>query len=321
MKNILFRPAPSGIIGVVASLLILASCQTQPSSENKSQEPGLADTTQPVDKSTMEKNGIKLTEVKNSPEFPEAKIGINTPAHGEMLKSGKIKFNFNVENYSLGNQTQDSESKLCANSAKGQHIHSIINNGAYTAHYENAFEKEITEDGYYVSLAFLSRSYHESIKTKNAYILTDFMVGKPTNIDTMFSEDPETGEAYETHVAVFKNEKKQQVDLKLSSNPFLFYSRPKGDYTGEKEINRLLLDFFLVNIDLSEDGYKVKAVINGTEFLLSKWCPYYIEGLPLGENKISLTLVDSEGNPVYEASPFFESGERVFTLKKDEMPG
>ena len=30
-----------------------------------------------------------------------------------------------------------------ANSAKGQHIHFIVNNGPYSAHYSNNFEKDI----------------------------------------------------------------------------------------------------------------------------------------------------------------------------------
>jgi hypothetical protein len=30
-----------------------------------------------------------------------------------------------------------------ANSAKGQHIHFIVNNGPYSAHYSNNFEKEL----------------------------------------------------------------------------------------------------------------------------------------------------------------------------------
>ena len=32
--------------------------------------------------------------------------------------------------------------------------------------------------------------------------------------------------------------------------------------------------------------------------MIDTWQPYYIEGLPMGENTITLTLVDAEGKKV-----------------------
>ncbi|MDZ7849205.1 MAG: hypothetical protein U5L96_22175 [Owenweeksia sp.] len=40
------------------------------------------------------------------------------------------------------------------------------------------------------------------------------------------------------------------------SQPMLFYSRPKGTYSGESA-KRVLLDFYLHNTKLSADGYSV----------------------------------------------------------------
>ena len=57
-----------------------------------------------------------------------------------------------------------------------------------------------------------------------------------------------------------------------------------------------MLDFYLINAELGKD-YTVKAEINGEEHMIDKWQPYYIEGLPMGENTIRLTLLDAEGNP------------------------
>ena len=125
-------------------------------------------------------------------------------------------------------------------------------------------------------LAFLSRSYHESVKNKNAFILTQ--VG----------------------------EKKVDLDKEL-----LFYSRPKGTYRGS-DTEKLLLDFYLVNTEISANGNKVRATIQDKEFIIDEWAPYYIEGLSKGEVKIKLELIDSFGNLIN--SPFNPS-ERIVTLE------
>ena len=164
----------------------------------------------------------------------------------------------------MGAQTLDAETKGLANSPKGQHIHFILDNGPYSAHYEPEFSKEIQE-GHHVLLAFLSRSYHESVK--NAFLVKPITVGTPE------------GEA---------------PDL---TAPHLFYSRPKGTYTG-KDTENLLLDFFLVNTEISATGNKVKATIEGQEFMLTEWAPYVINGLGKGEKSIRLQLLDKDNNPI-----------------------
>lgn len=232
----------------------------------------------------LSKNGITLVPVA-SPKFDNAALSLKQPAENATEKSGKVKFDFEVENYDLGNQTPDADQKMCANSAKGQHIHLILNNEPYSAHYEADFEKELA-DGHYVGLAFLSRSYHESIKQKSAYVLTQFDVGKA--------------------------EESAKADL---TAPHLFYSRPKGQYVGEKNIKKVMLDFYLANTTLSPDGNKVKATINGTAFLLDSWQPYFMEGLPEGELTVKLELIDKDGQPI--AGPF-NTVERKVKLFKEE---
>ena len=84
----------------------------------------------------------------------------------------------------------------------------------------------------------MSRSCHGSVKNNQAYVLTQ--IGDKNNIDL--------------------------------SNEFLFYSRPKGKYTGD-DTKKLLLDFYLVNTNISPDGNKVRATINETEFIIDDWTP------------------------------------------------
>ena len=86
-------------------------------------------------------------------------------------------FKFEVKNYALGMQTPDADQKMCANSAKGQHIHFIMDDAPYQASYTPNIAADM-KPGHHVLLAFLSRSYHESLKHKKSYILEEFNVGK-----------------------------------------------------------------------------------------------------------------------------------------------
>ena len=214
---------------------------------------------------------ITIHKVQGSPEYPNAKINLNEPL---AIKDG-YEFSFDVISYELGMQTLKNFDYKLANSAKGQHIHFIVNNGPYSAHYEDTFTKQFKESSN-VILAFLSRSYHESVKNPNSFVLT------------------QVGE--------------DKIDL---NKEFLFYSRPKGTYEG-LDTEYLLLDFYLVNTEISSNGNKVKATIMDTEFIIDEWTSYYIKGLPKGEIKIKLELIDASGNLI--DTPFNPS-ERTVILK------
>ncbi len=226
----------------------------------------------------VEEKKYTLTKV-SSPEFADASLSITNLENEATIPEGAYTFNFEVNNYELGVQTEDAEGKALANSDKGQHIHVIMDNEPYSAHYEPKAEKEL-EAGGHIMLAFLSRSYHESVKNDNSYILRTFTVGE--------------GEP-------------MVVDL---AAPHLFYSRPKGEYT-MAEGDGLLLDFFLINTTLSPDGNQVRATINGEEHMITEWAPYSIGGLEMGEVTIKLELVDAEGNVI--DGPF-NTVERTVTL-------
>jgi hypothetical protein len=237
---------------------------------------------EPAEQAEME---ILVSPVDDSPEFPDAILEMNEPEEFAQLEVGNVQFSYEVTNYELQAQTSDAGIKDCANSDKGQHIHLILNNQPYTAHYVPNFEQEL-QAGHYVALSFLSRSYHESLKNPEAFDLRQFTVGDAST---------------------------EEVDL---SGPNLFYSRPKGTYTGN-DTKKILLDFYLVNCDLSETGYKVRATINGHEFMLTDWVPYFVEGLPMGENVFILELIDGDGNLV--DSPFNRI-ERSITLEEGAPP-
>ena len=221
--------------------------------------------------SCINETEITITKVSGSPEYANAKLSLEDP----IILEDEYEFKFNVEQYELGLQTLKDFDYSLANSAKGQHIHFIINNDPYSAHYNEKFSKKL-EGNSNIILAFLSRSYHESVKNTNAFVLT------------------QVGE--------------QNIDL---SSEFLFYSRPKGTYKGS-DTEKLLLDFYLVNTEISANGNKVKATIQDKEFIIDEWAPYYIEGLSKGEVNIKLELIDALGNLI--ETPFNPS-ERTVTLE------
>jgi hypothetical protein len=207
---------------------------------------------------------LTFTKANASQAYPAASLSLKSldVIKGDSLH--ELKFSFDVQNFQLGTQTSDAPTRGIANSMHGQHIHFIVNNGPYEAHYPAEFTHKPT-DGSYVLLAFLSRSYHESVKESSAWWIDTLTIGNAAPLN---------------------------VDL---TAPHLFYSRPKGVYKGA-DTQKIMIDFYLLNTTLSADGNKVKATINGEELIINEWEPYFVEGLPMGESTITLELIDRDGN-------------------------
>ena len=265
------------------TLALLASCETsKPTTEVSATAGGTTASTASTSAESMESNGIRLTPFSDSPRFPEAQMQMRTPIANSTVPSGEVSFDYLITNFQLTKMSGGPHMAHMANSAKGQHIHNIVDNQPYTAHYETKFKKAIP-DGQHAVLSFLSRSYHESLKHRGAYDLRIINVGSTTP----------TGAPI--------------IDVKA---PNLFYSRPKDTYAGA-DAKRIMLDFYLVNTTLEPGGNRVRATINGTEFMLDRWLPYQMEGLPAGENTIKLELVNSSGTLIPGA---FNSVTRTFTV-------
>lgn len=217
---------------------------------------------------------ITIEKLESSPEYKTASFELKSPDTSKQLPSGEVNFEFDVQNYELGAQTKGPNASLLANSGKGQHIHFILNNQPYSAHYESTFVKEIPNGTHHL-VAFLSRSFHESVKNENSVVVKQLQVGEND---------------------------KDAKGLDMNS-PTLIYSRPKGKYVG-KDTENILLDFFVLNTTLSEDSNKVRATINDEEFMITEWVPHIIKGLPMGEVIIKLELLDAKGSLI--PGPFNE---------------
>lgn len=224
---------------------------------------------------------LKLTAAPPAAQFPDAALKLDGTSAD--AKKGEVTYKFTVTGYQLKAQTPDAATRGCANSKDGQHIHYILNNKPYVAQYEPTFTGK-GDPGHNVALCFLSRSYHESLKNNGSVQLVEF--------------DLPGGDAA-----------KPKADLK--KEPTLFYSRPKGDYK-KGDGDKVLLDFYLLNTDLADKGYRVRATIDGEVWTITRWDAYFIEGLELGKHTVRLELIDANGQLVPGA--FNDSGVREFNL-------
>lgn len=271
------------IFTLSAGALFAASC-----GDSNNEQSGNTDTTQIATPAVTE---ITVSDVPASPEFPVAQLSISSvTAEKQGEDSVKVTFNYGVKNYELKSQTADAESKQCNNSAQGQHIHFIIDNQPYAALYEpkHTVTLPLNSDEHYV-MSFLSRSYHESVKTKGAAVVYHFKLDANGKVEKL--AEPTT--------------------------PMVFYSRPKGDYLG-KDTENLLFDFYVWNTNLGND-YKVNARINSGEqektIEVTNWKSQFLHGLAMGKSSITLTLVDKDGKAV--EGPM-TTVTREFSLAQDE---
>lgn len=252
---------------LAGSLILLAASCTDNTTQTNTTEKTVDST--PV--TAAKQAEITLADVPASPEFPGASLAIAS-VKGEKNATGdstKVSFTFNVKNYELKSQTADAGSKVCNNSDKGQHIHFVLDNTPYVALYEPKHEVTVPIHTEHTLICFLSRSYHESVKSKGAAVVYQFKIDDKGAL---------------------------QVEKVAAKTPMLFYSRPKGDYVG-KDIQNVLLDFYVWNATLGPD-YKVKADVKNettgaaASFTLNEWKPKFIQGLGEGKCSVTLSLLD-----------------------------
>lgn len=234
---------------------------------------------------TLESNNVYVTMIfpKNFKNY--SKLPINT--------------SIRLEGYPLGVISQFERANEIEGTPEGQSIHFFIDDQPYSIYDESVVDSfnenrqfndkilDIPVDnltpGEHVFRAVAARSYNECLKGEGAFAAKAF-----------FYKD-------------WRKRKKINVDL---SKPYLTYNMPQGDFTGNKPI---LLDFYLSNCRLSTDGYKVRLSINGDVLsLLARWVPYYLYGLPKGENIVRLELLDKDNKKV---PGLFNDTTRKITVK------
>jgi hypothetical protein len=218
---------------------------------------------------------VQIQKGERSSTIEEANARITSPADEAVLDSADVAATVEADSFETGVQTDTDRAEEIANSGNGQHFHLILDNDPYMANYEAgaSFDVGELESGAHTLVAFPSRSYHESVKSDTSYDYINFYVGEESG-DFMLNED----------------------------DPAIIYSRPKGTYSGAGA-ERIMLDFYLHNVDLSSDGYEARYTIrsDGNEvasITLTEWTPAFVTGLSSGTYEVNLQLLDGDGNVV-----------------------
>ncbi len=221
-------------------------------------------------------DGVQIQKGERSPAIEGATARITAPADSAVVDEADVDVTIEAENFETGVQTETERANNIANSGNGQHFHVIVDNGPYMANYEagTPFDIGTLEPGPHTLVAFASRSYHESVKGPKAYDLVNFYV-----------------------------EEESGAFMLGEMEPAIIYSRPKGSYSGAGA-EKIMLDFYLHNVELSEDGYKARYTITNEEgsnvasITLTEWTPAFVTGLESGTYEVNLQLVGSDGNVV-----------------------
>ena len=249
-------------------------------------------------------SGVTITPGERSPAIEGAAARFASPQDSVVVDDPNVSVVVNVENFEAGTQTRTPRAEEIANSDNGQHTHVIVDNEPYLANYTpgEPFDIGTLEPGGHTLVTFPSRSYHEAVKSETAYDIVNFFVGENFTISedgSTFPLDP--------------------------SQPTIIYSRPKGSYSGAGA-ERIMMDFYLHNVSLSDDGYKARYTVRPADaaadadplasITLTEWAPAFMAGLESGTYILRLELIDADGNVVPGT---FNTTEREITVERGEM--
>jgi hypothetical protein len=239
---------------------------------------------------------VTITPGERSPAIEGAAASFSSPQDSVVVDDPNLSVVVNVENFEAGVPTRTPRAEEIANSENGQHMHVIVDNQPYMANYSpgEPFDIGTLEEGAHSLVTFPSRSYHEAVKNDGAHDILNFYVGEETGT---FPLD--------------------------SSQPTIIYSRPKGSYSGAAA-ERIMMDFYLHNVSLSEDGYKARYTVRSADAAadaeplasatLTDWAPAFMTGLESGTYIVRLELLDAEGNVV---PGVYNTTEREITIERN----
>ena len=192
------------------------------------------------------------------------------PAGGPAPRGASVEVKFEIKNYEI---FQDPVTKT------GQHIHVILDNQPYFAHYDSskAWLFKNIPPGTHTIRAFPSRPWHESIKEPGAFAMVTFHVGA-----------------------------KDGKNTPLPGVPLLTYSRPKGKYS-KAEAAKVMLDFYVTGCEITDksvpNSCRVRYKLDDQpEVTLTKWAPVWWEGLAVGKHTYVIGL--TRDGKIVENGPF-----------------
>ncbi len=243
---------------------------------------------------------IRVVPVEPTPEPDNVRTTITFPKEGQILNSNPVQLQLQLVGFPIGTTSDFDRKNEIFDDSNGQSllifiddyhpieiyksfVDSLDSNNLFFSLTLTASIPFYLKDGMHVIRAFPDRSFGESLKAPGNYAVGVFYMGREKN----------------------------NLDVDLNG-PYLTYNEPLETirYCPNKPV---LLDFYLSNVQLSTDGYKVKITIDEkTNRLLTQWTPYYIYGLKSGKHTVRLQLVDGNGAVV---PGIFNDVKRTITVR------
>ncbi|MDJ1180164.1 hypothetical protein PJF56_14960 [Roseofilum sp. BLCC_M91] len=201
-------------------------------------------------------------------ETYEPQVTILNPQPNQTLQDTTLTVQLDVQDLPI---YQDPNLNL------GPHLEVILDNQPYSNVDDLSQPVTFTNlnPGTHTLRVFATTPWGESFKNEGAYAQTTF------------------------HIFTKTEDQIPNPDL-----PLLTYSNPIGTYGAQP----ILLDFYLTNAPLHvvaqenpDDNirdWRVRASVNGEEFILDQWEPLYLQGFDRGQNWVKLEILDELGNPV-----------------------
>jgi hypothetical protein len=247
----------------------------------------------------LKSSNVRAMPVARTPEASTIVLKIALPKE-EQVTNGPVWVQFRIDGYALGaGSSQFERAGELAISKMGQTVRVVIDNlpsfqinqpaidpfDEATFYYDTSYKFEVPfqlKPGMHTIRMFPVRSFGESLKGDQTLAATSFYVCSEEN----------------------------NGKLNLSS-PYIIYNEPSSHMYLEEE-KPVLLDFYVVNTELSADGYKVRLTLDGTvNRTITTWQPYYIYGLSKGRHVVQLELLDSANRVVPGA---FNKVQQVITI-------
>src|SRR3989344_1839219 len=230
-------------------------------------------------------SSLRTMIVPSTPESSTIILKSAIPEEGQVV-SNPVGIQFRIDGFALGAPSPFERAGELVNSDMGQTIHVILDNRSYIPINKPAIDP-LDESGFYYDMSykfdlpyrlgsgmhtlrmFPARSYGESLKGENTFVALSFYVNA--------------------------EESNRKMDL---SQPYITYNEP-SPLMPLLEGKPVLLDFYVTNTELSQDGYKVRLTVDGTfHRLLTAWQPFYIYGLKKGRHTVRLELLDAQDKRV-----------------------
>ena len=258
-----------------------APVSTAPPSEAPKDEAQVAVPTAVV---AQEKYDVDFVEAKLSPELQRApRVSIDVPGYDQSIQAKLVPSQRII--YKVDGMNE---------APSGSYLQFVLDNKPFRP-VTNTTERINLVDlagpgglapGEHIIVGFISRPNNESIKYSNGVAVRRFFVGKPT-------------------------------DSKWNSNkgPLLVFGSPRETVEGDP-----LIDFIVINAEISKTKYSVRAHISGPgirpdgiQRVIDDWKPWIILSARDGaEYKIELQLLDPSGEEVVP----YGTAERTITIKR-----